>query len=95
MAPRRRRSPAEFTTPRQGTSVDSTTDKATVHVPGDVPRDVPSDMRRRREAALRLGPYGDGPVDPLDDLAGLPIGDRQPCRGEFGGGGRWRPCCGR
>jgi hypothetical protein len=30
MAPRRRRSPAEFTTPQQGQHVDSTTDNVTV-----------------------------------------------------------------
>jgi hypothetical protein len=23
----------------------------------------------------------------------LPVHPLQPCRGEFGGGGRWRPCC--
>jgi hypothetical protein len=23
----------------------------------------------------------------------LPVHAAQPCRGEFGGGGRWRPCC--
>jgi hypothetical protein len=92
MAPRRRRSPAEFATPQQGhQSVDPPPTAPTVHVPGDVPGDV----RRRREAALRLRPYGDGPADPLDDLAGLPIGDPQPCRGEFGAGGKWRPCCKR
>jgi hypothetical protein len=34
---------------------------------------------------------------PADCLlwARLPIHEPQPCRGEFGGGGRWRPCCGR
>jgi hypothetical protein len=25
----------------------------------------------------------------------LPVHDPQPCRGMFGDGGRWRPCCGR
>jgi hypothetical protein len=34
---------------------------------------------------------------PADCLlwAPLPVHDAQPCRGEFGDGGRWRPCCGR
>ena len=26
-------------------------------------------LRRRREASLRLGPYSDGPADPLDEVA--------------------------
>jgi hypothetical protein len=56
---------------------------------------VAAGIRRRREGALRLGPSGDGPADPLDDLAGLPIADPQPCRGMFGDGGKWQRCCGR
>lgn len=55
-----------------------------------------ADMRRRREAAHRLPTFATGYRDPIDTLAGLPIPARpQPCRGEFGDGGRWRPCCGR
>jgi len=53
-------------------------------------------MRRRREAALRLPPLGDGCRDPLDELAGLPIVDRAGCcRGMFAANGRWVPCCRR
>jgi hypothetical protein len=49
----------------------------------------------RRAAALRTPPLGDGPADPLGDLAGLPIRPYQPCAGaEFTSSG-WRPCCGR
>lgn len=58
--------------------------------------DIAAGLRRRREASLRLGPFGDGPADPLDALAGLPIGHGASCcRGEFGPLGAWQPCCGR
>jgi hypothetical protein len=57
---------------------------------------IAADMRRRRDAALRLPPFGDGCRDPLDELAGLPINDPgDVCRGMFAGNGRWVPCCGR
>jgi hypothetical protein len=57
---------------------------------------VAADMRRRREAAHRLPPLATDYRDPIDMLAGLPIRTGTDiCRGEFGGGGRWRPCCGR
>jgi hypothetical protein len=37
-----------------------------------------SPYRRRRIASLRLGPYGDGPADPLDDLrSALTLADDQ------------------
>jgi len=50
--------------------------------------------RRRRAAALRLPPRGNGPADPLDDLAGQPIRAPQRCHGaEFTAGGGVRPCC--
>jgi hypothetical protein len=51
-------------------------------------------FRRRREASLRLGPFGDGPADPLDDIAGLPIPVTSECPGMFGADGRWQPHCG-
>jgi hypothetical protein len=52
-------------------------------------------LRRRRSAALRLAPFGNGESDPLDGLAGQPIAPPLPCCGaEFGPGG-WRPCCRR
>jgi hypothetical protein len=55
-----------------------------------------ADMRRRREAAHRLPPLASGDHDPIDMLAMLPIPGRpQPCRGMFGDGGKWQPCCGR
>jgi hypothetical protein len=58
--------------------------------------DFAAGLRRRRETSLRLGPFGDGPADPLDAFAGLPIGHGAPCcRGEFGPLGAWQPCCGR
>jgi hypothetical protein len=57
---------------------------------------IAADMRRRREAAHRLPPLASGYRDPIDALAGLPIPALpQPCRGMFGEGGTWRPCCGR
>jgi hypothetical protein len=55
---------------------------------------VAADKRRRREAAGRLPPIATGYRDPLDALAGLPIpAHPQPCRGMFGAGGKWQPCC--
>jgi hypothetical protein len=55
---------------------------------------IAADMRRWREAAHRLPPLASGHRDPLDTLAGLPIVDRGDCcRGMFGDGGKWQPCC--
>lgn len=56
---------------------------------------VAADMRRRREAAGCLPPLASGYRDPLDALAGLPITEAACCRGMFGGGGKWQPCCRR
>jgi hypothetical protein len=56
--------------------------------------DVAASLRRRRDAAWRLPPLASGYRDPIDQLAGLAIPKRpQPCRGEYIGNGRWRPCC--
>ena len=77
--------------PRQGSGVpdDNRGDGITIIVSA-------TQARRRREASLRLGPCGDGPADPLDALAGLPIRVRPyECPGQFGDNGQWRPCCGR
>ena len=53
-----------------------------------------ADMRRRRAASWGLPPLASGHRDPLDGLAGLPITDHSDrCRGMFGGGGKWQPCC--
>jgi hypothetical protein len=49
-------------------------------------------MRSRRDAALRLPPYSDGAVDPLDDLAGLPIREPRECGGAEYAGDHWIPC---
>lgn len=59
----------------------------------DTPAKV-SSYGRRRAAALRLAPFGEGPSDPIDSLAQLPIRRPEPCHGvEFSQGGGWRPCC--
>jgi hypothetical protein len=51
-------------------------------------------LRRRRVAAWRLPPLGDGRRDPFDALAGLAIAEPEPChRGMFGADGTWRACC--
>jgi len=81
--------------PRQGSGAldDAHGDgiTATVHAGAD----FAAGLRRRREAALRLSPYGDGPADPLDDLAGLAVHDRAwCCPGMFGDNGQWQPHCG-
>lgn len=62
--PRRRRSPAEVTTPQQGPSVDHNINSVMV--------------QRRRGAARRLPALDGGHSDPLDALAGLPI-EARPC----------------
>ena len=56
---------------------------------------VAEQLRRRRQASLRLPPYGDGPADPLDQLAALPIGAPQDCHGAEHTAAGWRPCCRR
>jgi hypothetical protein len=57
---------------------------------------VAAGIRRRRDAAWRLPPLASAYRDPIDMLAGLPIPARpQPCRGMFGSGGKWQPCCRR
>jgi hypothetical protein len=59
---------------------------------GNVPASVTA-HGLRREAASRLPPVGDGPVDPLDDITQMPIEPPQPCHGaEFTANG-WRSCC--
>ena len=71
------RSPAEGTVPDDALGGDKVT----------------SSLQRRREAAWRLPPLADGIRDPLDQLAGLPIGPAQECHGiEYVADG-WRPCC--
>jgi hypothetical protein len=53
-------------------------------------------VRRRRAVSWRLPPLASGRPDPLDALAGLPVLDGTGCcRGMFGAGGRWVPCCER
>jgi len=72
-------------------------------VPGDAHGDgigvritASAGLRRRRAASWRFPPFDSGHRDPLDKLAGLPIDRRaEVCRGEFGAGGKWRPCCRR
>lgn len=52
--------------------------------------DAAAMLRRRRQAAWRLGAR-----DPLDALAGLPVRPPQGCHGAEHGPGGWRPCCHR
>lgn len=67
---------------------------STVH--GAKARSSVTPYRSRREAALRAGPFGDGPADPLDDLARQAIPEHvSECPGIFGPDGRWHPHCGQ
>ena len=69
---------------------------ATMLVPGADPNPVAVMGRRRRAASWRLPPLASGHRDPLDAPAGLPVPDRNACcRGQFGAGGKWQPCCRR
>jgi len=52
-----------------------------------------SAFRIRREAALRLGPFGGAPWDPPGGLAGAAAADRGCWRAVLGADGRWRRCC--
>jgi len=50
-------------------------------------------LRRRRAGVLCLTPFGDGPADPLDDLAQLAIQPPQGCHGAQFTARGWTACC--
>ena len=78
------RSPAEESVP----DVDHGGGNVNVNLPPGA--DAAAMLRRRRQAAWRLGGR-----DPLDALAGLPVRPPQGCHGAEHGPGGWRPCCHR
>lgn len=55
--------------------------------------DDAASLQRRRDAALRLPPLASGHRDPLDALAGLPVGADWVCHGVERGSNGWRRCC--
>jgi hypothetical protein len=70
---------------------EETRPRGTGHQTGGSGSSVPdlAAYRRRRAAAQRLAPYGDGSTDPLDGLTKKPIGERSLGTGVFSARGEW------